>query len=215
MICRKGFNMKRMILIAMMCVCGSAMAELNSYWLAAYTQAYPDTTPSSSEVGKYVGYYCTVEAAQRLFGGAGSYSAVANYLANNYSAALASILTEITAPGYVANAKADVGQLSTRDFVDGQYGLKVTYGDPLIGSTYLALLFYDVEDTQGFRVMENDPWTMAEYGSAYFSDDKLASTGHSTDWQQASVPEPTSAMLLLFGVAGLALKRKRTPARAK
>ena len=33
--------------------------------------------------------------------------------------------------------------------------------------------------------------------------------GAQNGWATAAVPEPTSAMLLLLGVAGLALKRKR------
>ena len=36
-----------------------------------------------------------------------------------------------------------------------------------------------------------------------------STTGGSTAWTAASVPEPTSGLLLLLGMAGLALKRKR------
>ena len=38
---------------------------------------------------------------------------------------------------------------------------------------------------------------------------KMGGTGGATSWQTAAVPEPTSGLLLLLGMAGLALKRKR------
>ena len=46
--------------------------------------------------------------------------------------------------------------------------------------------------------------TIANLGTAYLGGTSTASTG---GWQ--AVPEPTSGLLLLLGVAGLALKRKR------
>ena len=38
---------------------------------------------------------------------------------------------------------------------------------------------------------------------------KMGGTGNATAWSTAAVPEPTSGLLLLLGMAGLALKRKR------
>ena len=38
---------------------------------------------------------------------------------------------------------------------------------------------------------------------------KLYGTGADMSWQTAAVPEPTSGLLLLLGVAGLALRRRR------
>ena len=43
---------------------------------------------------------------------------------------------------------------------------------------------------------------VTDFGNLYFSD-----SAESQDWK--AVPEPTSGLLLLLGVAGLALKRKR------
>ena len=34
-------------------------------------------------------------------------------------------------------------------------------------------------------------------------------TGNAANWQTVSVPEPTSGLLMLLGIAGLALKRRR------
>lgn len=39
--------------------------------------------------------------------------------------------------------------------------------------------------------------------------DSSANAGYWSGWQTAAVPEPTSGLLILVGVAGLALKRKR------
>ena len=39
--------------------------------------------------------------------------------------------------------------------------------------------------------------------------DSAAKSGYWSGWQVASVPEPTSGLLVLMGVAGLALRRKR------
>ena len=37
----------------------------------------------------------------------------------------------------------------------------------------------------------------------------LGGTGSSTAWSTAAVPEPTSGLLMLLGMAGLALRRRR------
>ena len=38
---------------------------------------------------------------------------------------------------------------------------------------------------------------------------QIGGTGAATSWQSAAAPEPTSGLLLLIGMAGLALKRRR------
>ena len=38
---------------------------------------------------------------------------------------------------------------------------------------------------------------------------KMGGTGAATSWQTAAIPEPTSGLLMLLGMAGLALSRRR------
>ena len=45
--------------------------------------------------------------------------------------------------------------------------------------------------------------------SGYMSQSLLGTTSTAPAWSTAAVPEPTSGLLLLLGMAGLALKRKR------
>jgi hypothetical protein len=83
----------------------------------------------------------------------------------------------------------------------------VTGGSAESPVTYYGLVLY-VDEKSDVK----QPYVMASYNSATFQDDgtvsfsNLAST--SGEWT-AAVPEPTSGLLLLLGVAGLALRRKQ------
>jgi len=177
-----------------------------NYWAAAYTEAYSGDTSSGADVGMYTGYYCTIESAQTMFGGNNDVDSVTSYLATHYADGLAALKANAS----VDMGSAPVGQLTVRDYENGQYGLKATYGDPLVGSEFLAVLFYDADSsgTAAYRVMANDSETMQSLGCALFSDQALASGGKVGAWTGA-VPEPTSGLLFLLGLAGLALRRKR------
>jgi len=200
--------MKKLILTLAVAVAGVAMADLNSYWLAAYTEAYTDKELSKGEMGKYEAYYCTVAAAQSMFG-ASTVDGVTAYLSEstaNYLDGYGAITKAISdSPVASKGGSAEVGTLANAAIVKDQYEFKSTYGDPLVGSAYLAVLFYDKDGTKGFRVLENDPASIAQ-GGALFSDKALASDGQAGPW--TAVPEPTGGLLLLLGAAGLALKRK-------
>lgn len=82
-----------------------------------------------------------------------------------------------------------------------------SYGDtPSTGNYYVYLVAISEDgktmgvtmETTRLSLKNNDTSAAATYGAADF-----------TTYKAADVPEPTSAMLLLLGVAGLALKRKR------
>ena len=90
----------------------------------------------------------------------------------------------------------------------------ISYGDYSAGTTVYAVLLYTTTES------EKDYW-LGNYGTATLQSAQDMSVGDlsltlggsggttSTAWSTAAVPEPTSGLLLLLGMAGLALKRKR------
>jgi len=186
-----------------------------TYWAAAESKAATGDTSKGDNVDSYSGYYCTVATAAALFAGANTVESVTTYLIGNYMAGQLALAASVTEGGKTAEiVTADkAAQLTPTGYVDGRYGFEAKYTASLatVGSEYLAMLFYDNGSDHLFRVMVNDP-TDAANGNALFTDDAIASefsAGKSGEWTPAGVPEPTSALMLLLGVAGLALRRKR------
>ena len=111
----------------------------------------------------------------------------------------------LTAISKAATIGTSATTVSAVGIISDTEGVKTAYG---------AVLFI-MEDING------KVWYMENYGSAATKAGstkasalnlalKIGGTGAATAWVAApSVPEPTSAMLMLLGVAGLALKRKR------
>jgi len=186
-------------------VCFVAQAT-PSYWVAAESAAATGDTSGGTAASSYSGYYCTAATAATLFGGASDIDTVTTYLVGNFGLAQALLQTE--SAKYKGGAGA-AGQLRDVSYANGQYEFATTYGDALVGSAYLAMLFYQNGDDQQVRVMMNDVsgYDMTQ-GNVAFNDRSGATSGTFGDWT-AAVPEPTSALLLILGMAGLALKRKR------
>lgn len=70
--------------------------------------------------------------------------------------------------------------------------------------------YFVIED--GDKIFTSDPKTVsaqATLTSNVTFGNMASATQNSANWVGGSVPEPTSGLLLLMGVAGLALKRKR------
>ncbi len=76
---------------------------------------------------------------------------------------------------------------------------------------YGAVLFVDAADNYylGNVVTATIPDSGNGSFQKLFTDYQGTAAGGSLAWSTASVPEPTSGLLLLLGMAGLALKRKR------
>lgn len=203
--------MKNLILAFAAAFAGAAIA-VPTYWAAAETAAANADKSGGAQATSYSGYYCTVAMAEELFGtGVNTVDAVTSYLADNYDTGLAALRSSAASqsgvPVEVASGKA--GQLTTRSYAEGQYELSAKYGTALVGSEYLAMLFYDNGSAREFRVMVNDTFDITQ-GNALFSDSGLASdrAAESGAWTAVTVPEPTGGLLILLGLAGLSLRRR-------
>jgi len=180
-----------------------------SYWAAVETTAATGDTSGGANQDLYSTYCWTVAKAADLFKVDGTVDAVETYLANNFAAGRSALAASAGSGAAVEVVSADkAAQLTTDGYVDGLYGFRATYGDALsssvLGSEYLALLFYENGNDLEFRLMT----TTLENGNLHFSADPYETVGNPGAWQQA-VPEPTSALLILLGMAGLALRRRR------
>lgn len=82
------------------------------------------------------------------------------------------------------------------------------------GNTAYAVILYTYGSGDEMKFMGNAGAVTLESAldaeSGYMSENLLGSaTAAATAWSSAAVPEPTSGLLMLLGVAGLALRRRR------
>jgi len=165
-----------------------------SYWAAIETTAYDKASGSGAgDAASYAGYYCTVEAAANLFGGT-SVGAIETYLntGDNFST---------------------VRAMATYDgvaFSDGEYHILDYTPEAFAVADYIAIAFYgnDAYRVYGHESGVGGSAVLTPNGQLAFNE-SYATEGRVGVWQRA-VPEPTSALLALLGLAGLALMRKRT-----
>ena len=178
-------------------VLGAVAAFAEPSWALLVTdKADSDVNPGATYASRYTGYLCTKEAAASMFGGNSSYDGITAYLgesAANYTSGMNALKTGGDALGFYG-------------YDEEQYSLSA-YAQPGTKSdgSYIAVVAYaggEGEDDM-FRVFES----MASGGVLKF--DPTVGSGSAGAWTTAAVPEPTSGMLLLLGVAGLALRRKR------
>jgi len=147
-----------------------------------------DNNPSATKAGNYTAYYCTVAAAEEIFGSS-ERTAIESYMIAQHAKggpALAEKATLVDQSGYYAA---------------GQYTFIEYMADAVAQGDYVAILFWG---TDAFRVFGSDN-AVWDAGTLTFDDEGAAGTVGS--WR--IIPEPTSGLLMLLGLAGLALKRKR------
>ena len=76
--------------------------------------------------------------------------------------------------------------------------ITATYTDATYGEMYMATAAELTTPASGVKAVSN-----------IFGGAATATSGGVRDWQAAAVPEPTSGLLMLIGLAGLALRRRR------
>ena len=116
----------------------------------------------------------------------------------------------VTSGGYNADqymyGNADTSAYSTSDLVSKTGGEAYTL--LLVNGNYTSLS--QVKDGDSFVLRTGDSTSLydADLGD-YTADFQDATAIVQSSWQTYSVPEPTSGLLMLLGVAGLALRRRR------
>ena len=183
-----------MIALAAVAVAAVAQAASINWSITGNTWTYSDATKAAQNTTVYLinaANWSTIEAA--IQGGATS-----------FTTSDAGIL----AVGKTANAK---GAVTTST---------ATSASLTAGTSYdYAYLVFDTRDTSDVKYFASATETKAAYDptdatysevqTVSFAAAAYSASGLSGGWQSAAVPEPTSGLLLLLGMAGLALRRKR------
>ena len=183
--------MKKTVLCAVCVAIGSASAFAAPNWALLKTEGAKGETTDGSSL--YQAYYFSLSTATPLLGGFTEVNDITTYLADNRAA-------------YDGLAEAGVG-FDPYAFDDGVYGFSDYFAPgKAAGEKYLAIASYADGADELFRVFATEANAA---GSLVFDPGKSGGGSAGTWTAAASVPEPAGGLLLLLGVAGLALRRKR------
>ena len=178
------------IVLCALCLVFGAVAAFAAPFSAELTTTGPDGE-ASGYTDRYAAYLCMTAEAMTFFGGYDTIEGVTDWLKDNYA----------TGIGNLNNAGDEV-KMKVYGFDEGEYSFTKYFQSGLAGD-YLAVLTYAADDENWYRVFGNT----AEGGTLTI--DLSRGAGSAGEWTQGAVPEPTSGLLILLGVARLALKRKK------
>ena len=190
--------MKKLMLVAAVLGLAASVHAASASWQV--TNIYKVGSTSSSTTADrvaadtYYGYLITVAGDLTV-------AKVTSELASKASVAdVVSYLDGIKTASSATTAAGKIAKDVTLTLADGSYTmfsviLDSTNGDPLTASNYV------IGDTVSATVT-----SVGDSAISSFNAKTLTTTA--SNWT-AAAPEPTSGLLLLLGVAGLALKRKR------
>ena len=183
--------MKKLMIMVVAAMAMATGYSMPSWALLDTTGVNSETTPQFSN---YSAYLCSATTAGSLFGGATEYDTSTDYLAANY---------------IDYSAGMDAMDVYGDGFDAGIYSFSKYFreGSLTDGDSYIAIVAYLSDSGNQFRVFE----TQVNDGSLIFDPTLGVETigGMAGDWTVAAIPEPTSGLLMLFGLAGLALKRRK------
>ena len=95
---------------------------------------------------------------------------------------------------------------SNTPFEHGEIGKDYTFFFAILDKANEQILISDTAMAQG---LQGDTATASFTGSTTWSKNSLGEASYTSAGWYSTVPEPTSALLLLLGMGGLALKRKQ------
>lgn len=116
--------------------------------------------------------------------------------ASNYRDAIAKATASAGLSRMVTNRRASTSQTVDIDYGVGEGAFVTLIIDNTLG-----------EETSFVVSDQTNPLKVSDKNTLSFS---FTDITYNKEWTPAGVPEPSSAMLLLLGFAGLALKRRRT-----
>lgn len=183
-------------MLAAVAMAACAQANLVNSSITAYEK---DSSPAVANASWYSCYFMTADAITTAAGGAvASVDAAAytTWLQSNFADNKAATVSNASFTMPTDNASYNDNR--------GQYIFSYDDASGLPGGTmYLAVCFFDNQTDSAFKIIDY-------YDNFYWTDDY----GMPNNWIAApassgtNVPEPTSGLMLLLGLAGLALKRK-------
>lgn len=185
--------MKKIMILAVATMLGVVAQAATVSWSASGIAEYGKTTAAASSLG-YIGVLINADITSRA----------------DMLTAFADGDTSLIAGATIANSQTTIGKMLANDVAGMAYVTGAgDFGNSVAINAY-ALIFNADSIADATHVYVTDMKTAstgANGQAANFAFGALSGTQNAANWQ--AVPEPTSGLLMLLGMAGLALRRKR------